>query len=74
MSDRLNIRLASNLFAEAIALESMAGLEHNLSWDWIPRRMSHAFADPETKAAVAARDASGIAFGIRRCEERLAHL
>ena len=47
MSGHVKIRLATLKDAEAIALESMTEIEHNLDWHWTPQRVCDSIADPE---------------------------
>lgn len=74
MHGRLNIRLATSKDAEAIALESMAEIEHNLNWSWTPHRLCKSISDPETNVAVALENESLVAFGVMEYKEDLAHL
>ena len=74
MVEELEIRLATPRDAEAIAIESMAEIEHNLSWDWSPLRVQRAISDPATNVVVA-YDKRGMAgFGVMRYDEEVAHL
>ena len=70
----MKIRLANKGDAEAIALESMAEIEHNLNWGWTPRRVRRNIRDPETNVAVAVEGESMLAFGIMKYKDEVAHL
>ena len=74
VDDRLTIRLATRKDAEAIALESMAEIEHNLGWTWHPQRVIRAIDDPSTNVVVAVDGVIMLGFGIMAYEEDLAHL
>ena len=75
MVDRdTSIRFATLADAEAIALESMAEIEHGLVWRWSPRRVSKAIVDPETNVAVAVDGESMVGFGIMKYDDDVAHL
>ena len=74
MHQRTNIRFATLNDAEAIALESMAEIEHGLEWRWGPQRVSKAIADPETNVAVAVNEGTMVGFGIMKYDDDVAHL
>lgn len=74
MNDPLVIRLAAKSEAEAIALESMAEIEHNFEWTWHPQRVAGAIDDPDTNVAVATDGDAMLGFGIMKYEEEVAHL
>ena len=74
MNERLSIRLAVPKDAEAIALESMAEIEHNQNWRWDPRRVARAISDPDTNVAVALESGGMVAFGVMHYTEESAHL
>jgi len=74
MDDGLTIRLARPKDAEAIALESMAEIEHNLGWSWHPHRVACAIDDPNTNVVVAVNGEVMLGFGIMEYEEDVAHL
>lgn len=69
-----SIRVATRDDAEAIALESMAEIEHGLEWRWSPRRVARSIADPDTNVAVAVEDAGMVGFGIMKYDDEVAHL
>ncbi len=74
VNDHLIIRLATRKDAEAIALESMAEIEHNLEWSWHPLRVGRAIDDPNTNVVVAVGGNGMLGFGIMEYEEEVAHL
>lgn len=74
LDEHLTIRLATPKDAEAIALESMAEIEHNLGWTWHPHRVARAIDDPSTNVVVAVDGMRMLGFGIMTYEEDLAHL
>jgi len=74
VKERLAIRLATPREAEAIALESMAEIEHNMGWTWHPDRVASAIDDPDTNVAVAVDGGAVIGFGIMEYAEESAHL
>jgi ribosomal protein S18 acetylase RimI-like enzyme len=74
VNDHLTIRLATRNDAEAIALESMAEIEHNLEWSWHPIRVSRAIDDSSTNVVVALDGTAMLGFGIMEYEEEVAHL
>ncbi len=74
MNDTVAIRLATSKDAEAIALESMAEIEHNMGWTWHPHRVAGAIADPNTNVVVAVDSGAMLGFGIMEYEDECAHL
>jgi ribosomal protein S18 acetylase RimI-like enzyme len=74
VNDHLVIRLATRKDAEAIALESMAEIEHNFDWTWHPLRVGRAISDPNTNVVVAIEGDAMVGFGIMEYEEEVAHL
>jgi ribosomal-protein-alanine N-acetyltransferase len=74
VNDPLTIRLATRNDAEAIALESMAEIEHNLEWSWHPFRVGRAIDDPSTNVVVAIDGTAMLGFGIMEYEDEVAHL
>ena len=74
MSGHLVIRLATRKDAEAIALESMAEIEHDFEWTWHPDRVAGAIDDPDTNVVVAVDGDAMLGFGIMKYEEEHAHL
>jgi len=74
VNEHLAIRLATPKDAEAIALESMAEIEHNMDWSWHPDRVASAIADPNTNVAVAADGKAMLGFGIMEYKDETAHL
>ena len=69
-----SIRFATLDDAEAIALESMAEIEHGLVWRWSPKRVSRAIADRETNGTVAVDGETMLGFGIMKYDDDVAHL
>jgi ribosomal-protein-alanine N-acetyltransferase len=74
VNDHLVIRLATRKDAEAIALESMAEIEHNFDWTWHPHRVGRAIDDINTNVVVAVDGDAMLGFGIMEYEEEVAHL
>jgi len=74
MDNHFVIRLATPADAEAIALESMAEIEHGFEWSWEPSRVSEAIGDPETNVIVAVDGAAMLGFGIMEYRHEVAHL
>jgi ribosomal-protein-alanine N-acetyltransferase len=74
VSPELAIRLATAKDAEPIAVESMAEIEHNLNWKWLPHRVLEAIQDPATNVAVATIGGSMVAFGVMEYHDDQAHL
>jgi ribosomal-protein-alanine N-acetyltransferase len=74
MGNEFLIRLATPGDAEAIALESMAEIEHGLAWRWEAWRVSEAMAHPETNVVVATDGAAMLGFGIMEYRNDVAHL
>ena len=74
MNEQLAIRLATPKDAEAIALEAMAEVEHNMGWTWHPDRVASAIYDPDTNVVVAVDCDVMAGFGIMEYEEESAHL
>lgn len=70
----LTIRLATALDAEAIALDSMSEIEHDLTWRWTPGRIVAAIDDPETNVAVAFEEGAMLGFGVMHYDDDVAHL
>jgi len=68
------IRLATPADAVAIALESMAEIEHGFEWHWEPSRISEAIGDRETNVIVAVDGAAMLGFGIMEYRREFAHL
>ena len=69
-----NIRFATLEDAEAIAIESMAEIEHDLEWRWGPARVAKSIVDPETNVVVVDDNDVVLGFGIMKYEEDVAHL
>lgn len=74
VSADFTIRLATPADAVAIALESMAEIEHGFEWRWEPSRISEAIGDPETNVIVAVDGAAMLGFGIMEYRHEVAHL
>lgn len=74
MNDQVAIRLATPKDAEAIALESMAEIEHHMGWTWHPGRVASAIDAPDTNVVVAVDRGAMLGFGIMEYEDESAHL
>jgi GNAT superfamily N-acetyltransferase len=60
----LDIRLATNADADAIALLSRSEIEHELPWTWTPSRVRQAIAGGASNVAVAYDGGRLVALGI----------
>ncbi len=70
----MDLHLAGERDASAIARLSKLEIEQGLAWNWTPARVARAIADPQTNVLVA-KDASGLlGFGIMIYREQSAHL
>jgi ribosomal protein S18 acetylase RimI-like enzyme len=74
VSANLTLRLADGRDAEAIALESMAEIEHGFEWEWHPMRVAAAIEDRDTNVVVAVEGGAMVGFGIMEYRNEVAHL
>jgi ribosomal protein S18 acetylase RimI-like enzyme len=70
----VELRLAANRDASAIARLSKQEIEQGLAWSWTPARVGRAIADPDTNVLVAQDEGGLLAFGIMVYREQHAHL
>jgi ribosomal protein S18 acetylase RimI-like enzyme len=70
----LQIRLATQGDARAIAALSRTEIEHGLPWRWTPPRVQRAIADARTNVCVAMQNGALLAFGIMVYADDTAHL
>lgn len=70
----MQLHLAEDRDASAIARLSKQEIEQGLAWSWTPARVGRAIADAETNVLVARDDSGLLGFGIMIYREQNAHL